>query len=69
VSANRLTTSSVLAYVSVQDWRQTLRYEQLPKFAAWGLGVSPSMMQLEARVLNPPSITYGNNKQLRAMYG
>jgi len=54
---------------SVSKWRTQLRYESLPKVRDWGVEVQSKMMQVQARVLNPPSITYGANKSLRAQFG
>lgn len=59
----------VLADCSVMTWRSKLKYEALPKVKAWGVEVQTKMMQVEARVLPTPAITYGGNKTLRAAFG
>jgi eukaryotic translation initiation factor 2C len=46
-----------------------LDYDNLPKLKAWGVGVQSQMMKLEARVLQPPQITYGGNKKTIASNG
>lgn len=53
----------------VEEWRQELNYQNLPKVKAWGVEVQTQMMKINARVLNAPNVIYGGNKSLRAMYG
>lgn len=59
----------VLLNVKVKEWRRVLNYENLPKLRSWGLEVNTKMMQVEARVLNPPPVTYKGGKTLRANFG
>lgn len=69
---------------AVNRWRKELAYEEQPKVQAWGLEVSyrlPStakahffqvnreMVQLRARVLDPPRIMYAGNQDARAYEG
>lgn len=43
---------------AINGWRRTLGYESLDKISAWGLDISPKMVSLTARVLNPPQVQY-----------
>ncbi|KAI9636400.1 eukaryotic translation initiation factor 2C 2 [Dioszegia hungarica] len=53
----------------IRDWRQTLDYSNLPKVRAWGVEVNANMMQLNARVLQPPAVQYGAGKSQRPNFG
>lgn len=44
-------------------------YSRLPKVTAWGVEINEKMMQLSARVLQPPQVQYGGNKSQRPNYG
>nr|XP_019047161.1 hypothetical protein I302_03768 [Kwoniella bestiolae CBS 10118]OCF26091.1 hypothetical protein I302_03768 [Kwoniella bestiolae CBS 10118] len=40
------------------NWRRKLNYSQLPKLREWCLEVSPEMMKIPARILEPPQVQY-----------
>lgn len=62
--------SSFLPLTSiVKEWRRVLNYQNLPKLKGWGLEVNSQMIQLDARVLNPPKVTYRGGKTLNAAFG
>lgn len=44
----------------IMNWRRELAYEKQLKVAAWGIEISPDMMDVQARVLAPPTIMYAN---------
>ncbi|KAI9636399.1 putative eukaryotic translation initiation factor 2C 2 [Dioszegia hungarica] len=46
----------------IGDWRKKLDWGNLPKVKAWNVKIDPNMMQVKARVLAPPVITYSANK-------
>jgi eukaryotic translation initiation factor 2C len=53
----------------VGDWRRKLNYENLPKLKHWGVEIQQNMMQVPARVLQAPNITYGGGKNMRTAFG
>ncbi|ORY31025.1 putative Argonaute-like protein [Naematelia encephala] len=53
----------------IREWRGKLNWDNLPKVRTWGIELQKEPMKINARVLVPPSITYGQNKQLRAQFG
>ncbi|WWC59473.1 uncharacterized protein I303_102029 [Kwoniella dejecticola CBS 10117] len=54
---------------AIDAWRRRLDYTNMPKVKAWGVQINKKMMEMGARVLNPPNILYGGNKTLRANFG
>lgn len=48
----------ILMLRAVNQWRQRLSYDELPKLRAWGLRVNDQMMEVSARVLPPPMVVY-----------
>nr|XP_018267308.1 uncharacterized protein I303_01293 [Kwoniella dejecticola CBS 10117]OBR89466.1 hypothetical protein I303_01293 [Kwoniella dejecticola CBS 10117] len=44
----------------VTDWRAELAHEKQAKIAAWGLQVNKKMIQLQARILPPPRVSYAD---------
>ncbi|OCF58806.1 hypothetical protein L486_03296 [Kwoniella mangroviensis CBS 10435] len=42
----------------IMGWRAKLDYSRLPKIRDWCLEVSPDMMRLQARILDPPKVNY-----------
>jgi eukaryotic translation initiation factor 2C len=40
-----------------------LDYNNLPKAKAWGVQIEDHMMEVNARVLPPPTVLYGNNQR------
>ncbi|WVQ83346.1 hypothetical protein IAT38_005485 [Cryptococcus sp. DSM 104549] len=54
---------------AINEWRKRLNYANLPKLKAWGVEVQPAMMSVDARVLQPPMVQYGNSKSVRANFG
>lgn len=47
---------------TIAQWRQTLNFENLPRAKAWNVKVAPQPIDLEARVLPSPTVTYGRGK-------
>lgn len=39
---------------NIVEWRAKLDYSSRPKIKAWGLDVSRDMLEINARVLQPP---------------
>ncbi|BEI91628.1 uncharacterized protein CcaverHIS019_0404480 [Cutaneotrichosporon cavernicola] len=54
---------------TILKWRERLAHETQPKIAKWGLQVNRSMVQLDARVLNPPEVKYGGHRTMRPQAG
>lgn len=46
-----------------------LNYQNLPKVRAWGLEVNTNLMQIDARVLNAPAVSYKGGKTILAQGG
>ncbi|WVQ69266.1 uncharacterized protein L199_007483 [Kwoniella botswanensis] len=42
----------------IMGWRGKLDYSRLPRIRDWCLEVSPNMMKLQARILDPPKVNY-----------
>nr|XP_019005135.1 uncharacterized protein I203_01979 [Kwoniella mangroviensis CBS 8507]OCF68596.1 hypothetical protein I203_01979 [Kwoniella mangroviensis CBS 8507] len=42
----------------IMGWRAKLDYSRLPKIRDWCLEVSPDMVRLQARILDPPKVNY-----------
>ena len=53
----------------VRQWRQTLDYSNLPKIKAWNVEVNANMMQIGARILQPPQVQYGKGQSQRPNFG
>ena len=53
----------------VRQWRQTLDYSNLPKVKAWNVEINANMMQLPARILQPPAVQYGGGQTQRPNFG
>lgn len=51
--------------LNTDGWRRTLGYERAPKLAAWGVGVSPEMKLVDARVLDPPTVVYRGSQSIK----
>ncbi|WWC67949.1 uncharacterized protein I206_101868 [Kwoniella pini CBS 10737] len=43
---------------SIMKWRQELDYSSLPRLKDWCLEISPFMMEVNARILDPPEVRY-----------
>lgn len=54
---------------SIKNWFGKLNYAAQPKLQAWGLQVNRNMMEVDARVLPTPKVTYKNNRQLNCQFG
>jgi eukaryotic translation initiation factor 2C len=54
---------------AVRQWRQTLDYSNLPKVKAWNVEINANMMQIGARVLQPPQVQYGAGQSQRPNFG
>jgi eukaryotic translation initiation factor 2C len=54
---------------SIKQWFAKLNYAAQPKLQSWGLEVRPQMMEVDARVLPTPKVTYKGNKTLNCQFG
>lgn len=54
---------------AIKQWRNKLDFNNQPKLKEWGLEVHKDMMDVDARVLQAPKVTYKNNKQLNCQFG
>jgi eukaryotic translation initiation factor 2C len=54
---------------SIKQWFRKLDYASKPLLQQWGLEVRNQMMEVDARVLPAPKVTYRNNKTLNCQFG
>lgn len=54
---------------TIRNWRRELAYESQEKVAEWGLQVNNRMVELEARILDPPKVTYRDKRPVHVMDG
>jgi eukaryotic translation initiation factor 2C len=54
---------------TVRNWRRILDYSNLPKVKAWNVEINPNMMNIDARVLQPPQVQYGAGQSQRPNFG
>ncbi len=53
----------------VKTWRSRLDYSKLPKVRAWNVEINENMMEVDGRILQPPTINYGGNKRISSKEG
>lgn len=44
---------------TVQNWRDELNFDASARLSSWGVGVAPTPVEVEGRVLPPPQVSYG----------
>jgi len=54
---------------SIKQWFAKLNFAAQPKLQQWGLEVRPQMMEVPARVLPTPKVTYKGGKTLNCAFG
>lgn len=54
---------------AVRNWRRILDYSNLPKVKAWNVEINAQMMNIDARVLQPPQVQYGAGQSQRPNFG
>lgn len=54
---------------TILNWRRELAYETQEKVREWGLEVNQRMVETDARILDPPKVTYRNNRTAPVMDG
>lgn len=47
---------------TILDWRQKLAYETQEKICEWGWQVNHRMVEIDARILEPPKVSYRDNR-------